>query len=59
MIEIMALREFYKRQEIDKIRQICDEENLVNTITKTSPNLTLEERMSIKKAIIMLKRQIK
>lgn len=59
MIDIIAYRKFYKRQEIDKIRQICGEENLVNTITKASPNLTLEERMSIKKAIIMLKRWIK
>lgn len=56
MIDIMTLNQSYKRQEIDKIRQICDKNNLANTMTKASLNFVLKRIILINKAIIRLKR---
>ena len=59
MINIMVLRQSYKRQEIDKIRWICGKDNPANAMTKASPNLVLERIISTNKAIIRLEGWVK
>ena len=52
----MVLKQSYKRQKINKIRLICSKNNLVNTIIKISPNLTLKSIIFINKIIIRLEK---
>ena len=56
IIDIMALKHFYKGQEIDKIRGICGKNNLADTMTKASSNSALERIISINKMTISLER---
>ena len=59
MIDIMALGQLYEGKEIDKIRQICNEDNPADAMTKVSPNSILERVITTNKATISLKRQVK
>lgn len=59
MMYIMALKQSYKEQEIDKIRQICSKDYLANTMTKALSNLALKKIISINKVIIRLEKQVK
>ena len=59
MIDIMALRQSYEGQEIDKIRWICGEDNPANAMTKASPNSALERIISTNKATIRLERWVR
>jgi hypothetical protein len=42
MIDIIALRQSYKRRELFEVRWINGQDNPTNTITKTSPNKAFE-----------------
>jgi hypothetical protein len=42
MIDIIALRQSYKRKELFEIRLINGQDNPTNIITKASPNKALE-----------------
>jgi hypothetical protein len=42
MINIMAIRQSYKRRELTEIRWINGQDNLANAITKGTPNKALE-----------------
>jgi hypothetical protein len=43
MIDIMALRQSYKRREITEIRWIDGKDNPADAMTKSTPNKTLEK----------------
>jgi hypothetical protein len=43
MIDIMALRQSYKRREITEIRWIDGKDNPTDAMTKSTPNKALEE----------------
>ncbi len=43
MIDIITLRQSYKRKEIAKVRQIDKKDNLANAITKSVFNKALEK----------------
>lgn len=55
----MALKQLYEGRKINEIRQICDKNNPVDAMTKTSPNSTLEREIKTNKVTMRLKRQIK
>ena len=59
MIDIMVLRQSYKRREIDEIRWICGKDNLADVMTKASSNLVLKKIIAMNKATIRLKKWIK
>jgi hypothetical protein len=42
MIDIMALRQMYERRELVEVRWITGASNLVDTITKSAPNRSLQ-----------------
>jgi hypothetical protein len=42
IIDIIAIRQLYKRRELTKIRWINGQDNLVNAITKGTPNKALK-----------------
>lgn len=43
IIDIISLRESYKMREIAKVRWINGKDNPANTITKSTPNTTLQK----------------
>lgn len=55
----MILKQFYKKQKIDKIRYICSKNNSANAIIKISTNLALEKIIIINKVTIRLEKQVK
>lgn len=59
MIDIMAFKQSYKGQKIEKIRWMGDKDNLADAMTKISLNSTLEKIISINKAKIRLKEWVK
>lgn len=56
MINIIAFKQLYKGQKIDKIRWIYDKIILANKMPKTLLNLLLKGLILINKAIIRLER---
>jgi hypothetical protein len=46
IIDIMALRQLYKRREITEMRWINGHDNLANAMTKLTPNKALEKFIS-------------
>ena len=54
MIDIMALKQSYEGREIDDIRWICSKDNSADTMTKTSPNSSLEGLISTNKGTFRL-----
>lgn len=52
MIDIIVLRQLYKRQEIDKIRCIYSKDNPFDGMTKILQNLILEVIITTNKTTI-------
>ncbi len=52
MIDIIAIRQSYKRRELSKIRWIYSASNLANAITKSTTNLALETFISRNKITV-------
>lgn len=52
MIDIISLRESYKKRENSKIRRINSKYNLVDALIKKTPNLVLEKLVSTNQLII-------
>ena len=59
MIDIIAIRQLYKRRELTKIQQINSQDNLANAITKGIPNKALERFIDTNQLDIRVKGQVK
>jgi len=46
MIDIMALRQMYEARELSEIRWICGDSNPADSMTKTTPNKSLNQLIS-------------
>ncbi|KAK2002140.1 hypothetical protein LX36DRAFT_652635, partial [Colletotrichum falcatum] len=47
MIDIMAIRQLYKRREIHEIRWIHGSDNPTNSFTKSSPNSAVKDTLRL------------
>jgi hypothetical protein len=54
MIDIIALRQLYKRRELTEVRWINGQDNLVDTITKAIPNKMLQEFLNSNEITVRL-----
>jgi hypothetical protein len=52
MINIIAIRESYKRREISKIRWITGDSNPADTMTKATPNSCLQALVSTNELLV-------
>jgi len=52
MINIMSLRESYKKREISKIRRIDGRDNLGDALTKKSLNIVLKKLISTNRLVV-------
>ena len=55
MINIITLKEFYKREKINEVRQINNKNNLINAMIERSLNNVLEKLINTNKADIGVK----
>ena len=54
MVDIIALRESYKRRKVKEIHWISGNDNVTNAITKAKPNRALEAFVNTNKTRIRL-----
>jgi hypothetical protein len=58
IIDILALRQLYKRRKIAKIRWIHNRDNPANAFIKVTANSSLEQLISINKLVIRMEGHI-
>jgi hypothetical protein len=59
MIDILALRQSYKRKKIAEIRWIYNRDNPANAFTKATANSSLKQLVSTNKLVVRIKKYIK
>jgi hypothetical protein len=59
MINIMAIRQSYKRRELTEIRWINGQDNLANAMTKGTPNKALETFINTNQLIVRIEGWVK
>jgi hypothetical protein len=59
MINIIAIRQSYKQRELQEVRWINGDDNPVDTIIKTKPNLSLETFINTNKLDIRVEGWVK
>ena len=59
IIDIMAIRQSYERRELQEVRWINGDDNPVDAITKTKPNLSLETFINTNKLDIRVEGWVK
>jgi hypothetical protein len=58
MIDILALRQLYKRNKIAEIRWIHNRNNSANAFTKATANSSLKQLVSINKLVVRIKEHV-
>jgi hypothetical protein len=58
MIDILALRQLYKRKKITEIRWIYNRDNPTNALIKATANSSLKQLISINKLVVRMKEHI-
>jgi hypothetical protein len=58
MIDILALRQSYKRRKIAKIRWIYNRDNSANAFIKATANSSLEQLVSTNKLVVRMEEHV-
>jgi hypothetical protein len=58
MIDILALRQLYKRKKIAKIRWIYNRDNPADALTKATANSSLKQLVSTNKLVVRMEEHI-